>query len=64
MSSFRRRFNSLTFRVVAFSTLWAVVALVVISTVISSLFRQVSERGFESLLTAQEVEQDAKRQGV
>lgn len=52
MSSFRRRFNSLTFRVVAFSTLWAVVALVVIATVISSLFRQVSERGFESLLTA------------
>lgn len=52
MSLFRRRFNSLTFRVVAFSTLWAVVALVVIATVISSLFRQVSERGFESLLTA------------
>ncbi len=52
MLSFRRRFNSLTFRVVAFSTVWAVVALVVISTVISSLFRQVSERGFESLLTA------------
>lgn len=52
MSSLRRPFNSLTFRVVAFSTLWAVVALVVISTVISSLFRQVSERGFESLLTA------------
>ncbi len=52
MSAWRRRFNSLTFRVVAFSTLWAVVALVVIATVISTLFRQASERGFENLLTA------------
>jgi len=52
MHRFRRRLNSLAFRVVAFSTLWAVVALVVISTVISTLFRQASERGFESLLTA------------
>src|SRR5690606_42133385 len=40
------------FRVVAFSTLWAVLALVVIATIISALFRQASERGFESLLTA------------
>lgn len=52
MPPLKRRFNSLAFRVVAFSTLWAVVALVVIATVISSLFRQASERGFESLLTA------------
>jgi signal transduction histidine kinase len=52
MAKLRRRLNSLTFRVVAFSTLWAVVALVVIATVISSLFRQASEQGFESLLTA------------
>lgn len=48
----RRRFASLTFRVVAFSTIWAVVALIVIATVISALFRQASERGFESLLHA------------
>lgn len=47
-----RRTNSLAFRVVAFSTLWALVTLVVIATIISALFRQASERGFESLLTA------------
>jgi signal transduction histidine kinase len=52
MTSLRRRLNSLTVRVVAFSTVWAVVALVVIATIISTLFRQASERGFESLLTA------------
>ncbi len=52
MSSLRSRLNSLTFRVVAFSTLWAVVALLAIATIISTLFRQASERGFESLLTA------------
>lgn len=47
-----RRTNSLAFRVVAFSTVWALVALIVIATIISTLFRQASERGFESLLTA------------
>ena len=52
MSFLRRRLNSLAFRAIAFSTVWAVVALVVIATVISTLFRQASERGFESLLTA------------
>jgi len=44
--------RSLAFRVVAFSTVWAVVALVVISTVIVTLYRQSAERGFESLLSA------------
>ncbi len=44
--------RSLTFRVIAFSTVWAVVALIVIASVISTLFRQASERGFESLLSA------------
>ena len=48
----RRPFRSLAFRVIAFSTLWAMLALVVIATIISTLFRQASERGFESLLTA------------
>ena len=48
----RLRLNTLTFRVVAFSTLWAVVALVVIATFISTLFRQSSERSFDSLLSA------------
>lgn len=44
--------RSLAFRVVAFSSIWAAVALIVIATVISTLFRQASERGFESLLSA------------
>ncbi|WEX11937.1 ATP-binding protein [Chelativorans sp. AA-79] len=42
----------LTFRVVAFSSIWAIIALVVIATVISTLFRQVSERGFDNVLSA------------
>lgn len=44
--------RSLAFRVIAFSTVWAVVALIVIYTVITTLYRQSSERGFESLLSA------------
>lgn len=52
MSMLRRLFNSLTVRVIVFSTVWAMVALVLIATVISTLFRQASERGFESLLSA------------
>lgn len=52
MSSIKRWLNSLTFRVVALSTLWAIVALVVIATIIATLFRQANERGFESLMTA------------
>lgn len=44
--------RSLAFRVIAFSTLWAIVAFFVIFTVISTLYRQASERGFESLLSA------------
>jgi signal transduction histidine kinase len=44
--------RSLAFRVIAFSTIWAVLALIVISTVTSTLYRQASERGFASLLNA------------
>ncbi len=44
--------RSLTFRVIAFSTVWAILALVVIYTVIAALYRQTSERGFDSLLSA------------
>ena len=44
--------RSLAFRVIAFSTGWAILALVVILTVISTLYRQASERGFDSLLSA------------
>lgn len=53
-SARRRRLwpRSLSFRVVAVSTLWAVVALILIATVISTLFRQVSERGFDNVLSA------------
>lgn len=46
------RFDSLTFRVVASSTIWAVLTLVVVATVISTFYRQASERGFESVLSA------------
>jgi signal transduction histidine kinase len=44
--------RSLAFRVVAFSTIWAIIALIVIYTVIAALYRQTSERGFDSLLSA------------
>lgn len=52
MAFLKRWLHSLTFRVVAMSTVWAIVTLVVIATIISTLFRQASERGFESLMTA------------
>jgi signal transduction histidine kinase len=37
---------------VALSTIWAIVTLVVIFTLITTLYRQTSERGFDSLLSA------------
>ena len=45
--------QSLTTRVLLVSTIWAVAALVVIGFVISALYRQGSERGFQDLLRAQ-----------
>ena len=42
--------QSLTARVLLVSTIWAVAALVVIGVVISTLYRQGSERGFQDLL--------------
>lgn len=45
--------QSLTARVLLVSTIWAVAALVVIGVVISTLYRQGSERGFQDLLRAQ-----------
>nr|WP_210328998.1 ATP-binding protein [Mesorhizobium amorphae] len=42
----------MAFRVIAFSTLWAILTLVVIFTLITTLYRQASERGFDSLLSA------------
>ncbi|MBS9719900.1 histidine kinase [Tianweitania sp. BSSL-BM11] len=44
--------RSLTIRVLALSTLWAVLSLVAIATVISALYRQASEKSFDSLLSA------------
>lgn len=44
--------RSLTIRVLLLSTLWAVLSLVAIATVISALYRQASERSFDSLLSA------------
>lgn len=44
--------KSLAARVITFSTVWAIVALVVIATLVSALFREASERGFDSLLSA------------
>ncbi|MEQ1950702.1 ATP-binding protein [Mesorhizobium yinganensis] len=44
--------RSLAFRVVAFSTIWAIVTLIIIYTVIAALYRETSERGFDSLLSA------------
>ncbi len=44
--------RSVAFRVIGFSTVWAVVTLVIIATIISALYRQSSKRGFESLLSA------------
>jgi len=38
--------------VIAFSTIWAILTLVVIFTLITTLYRQASERGFDSLLSA------------
>ena len=44
--------RSLAARIVALSTLWAIVTLIATSTIISTLYRQASERGFTSLLSA------------
>ncbi|MFN4272127.1 MAG: ATP-binding protein [Aliihoeflea sp.] len=46
------RLDSLAFRVVASSTIWAIISLVVVATIISTFYRQASERGFESVLSA------------
>ncbi|NMG38987.1 histidine kinase [Chelativorans sp. ZYF759] len=46
------RFDSLSFRVVASSTIWAVLTLVIVATIISTFYRQASERGFDSVLSA------------
>ena len=49
------RFNSLTIRVLFFATIWAAIGIVAIALVISSLYRNSSERGFRFLLRANPV---------
>jgi signal transduction histidine kinase len=44
--------RSVTFRVIAVSTVWAIAMLVVVATIISTLYRQASEHSFQSLLQA------------
>lgn len=44
--------RSLTLRVVALSTVWTIIAMVAIATVISALYREASQRDFERLLSA------------
>ena len=45
--------DSLAFRVIALSSLWAIAAFSVIGGLISSLYGQTASRGFEELLVAQ-----------
>jgi len=47
------RIRSLTARVLLLATLWSAAALVTIALVISALYRQGAERGFNNLLRAQ-----------
>lgn len=41
--------RSLALRVVTLSTLWVIIALVVVATLIQSLYRDAAERSFQSL---------------
>ncbi|MCO6186677.1 HAMP domain-containing sensor histidine kinase [Rhizobium sp. L1K21] len=49
----KRRTQSLTGRVLVFGTVWAVLALLVIGIVISTIYRRDVEKGFRELLRAQ-----------
>jgi signal transduction histidine kinase len=44
--------RSVAFRVIAFSTVWAIITLVIIGTVISALYYRSSVRSFRTLLSA------------
>jgi signal transduction histidine kinase len=44
--------RSVAFRVIAFSTVWAIITLVIIATVISTLYYRSSVRSFRTLLSA------------
>lgn len=49
----RQRLNSLTVRVLLYTTLWAVIGLVIIGLVISNLYKQGAERNLQDLLRTQ-----------
>ena len=44
--------RSLALRIIALSTIWAIITLIIITLIISTVYRQASERGFNSLLSA------------
>lgn len=46
------KIRSLALRVVTLSSLWVILALIVVATLISSLYKEAAERNFRSLLTA------------
>lgn len=48
-----QRLNSLTVRVLLYTTLWAVIGLVIIGVVISNLYKQGAERNLQDLLRTQ-----------
>lgn len=49
----RQRLDSLTVRVLLYTTLWAVIGLVIIGVVISNLYKQGAERNLQDLLRTQ-----------
>ena len=53
LPALRQRLNSLTVRVLLYTTLWAVIGLVIIGFVISSLYARSAERNLRDLLRTQ-----------
>lgn len=48
-----RRLNSLSLRVITLSTVWTIISLLAVATVISTLYRDSRQQSFEELLSAQ-----------
>jgi signal transduction histidine kinase len=53
LPNLRQRLDSLTVRVLLYTTLWAVIGLVIIGVVISNLYKQGAERNLQDLLRTQ-----------
>jgi len=53
LPALRQRLRSLTVRVLLYTTLWAVIGLVIIGVVISNLYKQGAERNLQDLLRTQ-----------